>query len=378
MVVVGSSNVAAPDSPANVRASKRTKTSVDIAWDAVDDPYLSHYVIYRGTSADGDFSAVKNTGLLHYTDRHLEGETYYYYVTMVDKFAIESEASDVVNNTAAAPQPPSWVTIEQTSTHKLSIEWQDSLSPYKKRYHLYRSTDGTDYTLIDMPYANHFTDDVMTGGTKYYKIALEDKFEEISDFSEVASFTIDNPVAPTNLAIDRATGRAVTLIWDKIDDENLDGYKVYRSDDGGSTYKLIEISEDTEYVDKNLTPGTWHYKITAKDKFKQESDDSNVVSYVINDLLPYKDTVTVSTAGTPVVADVETTLGRKAIEGSIICLGPGKAQLEFSYDGTTYDNPMWLRPEDYYQISSKKDFMEVSKVRIDSDKDNTQVTLSVI
>jgi len=79
-----------------------------------------------------------------------------------------------------------------------------------------------------------------------------------------------------------------------------------------------------------------------------------------------------------VVADVETTLGRKAIEGSIICLGPGKAQLEFSYDGTTYDNPMWLRPEDYYQISSKKDFMEVSKVRIDSDKDNTQVTLSVI
>jgi len=88
--------------------------------------------------------------------------------------------------------------------------------------------------------------------------------------------------------------------------------------------------------------------------------------------------VTVSTAGTPVVADVETTLGRKAIEGSIICLGPGKAQLEFSYDGTNYDNPMWLRPEDYYEISSKKDFMEVSKVRLDSDMDNTKVTISVI
>lgn len=288
MVVVGAEfSTPALDAPTDVRAERQTMSSVAIAWDPVDDLYIDHYTVYRSALEATGYVAIKNTAKLHYIDRFLDDAVWYYKISVVDRFGIESDLSDPVNNITTIPDQP------------------------------------------------------------------------------------------TNLKITRASGRAVSLTWDASTHYLKKKYNVYRSKDGGD-FSVVATSENPFFTDTNLEPGAWVYKVAVVDKFGGVSTASATVSHSIKDLLPYKDTVTLALADTLEILDVETALGRRASEGSIVCLGKGKLQVEFSYDGTTYDTPMWLRREDHFNIASKKDFMEVSKIRVKTDLAGTQFTLSVI
>ena len=184
--------------------------------------------------------------------------------------------------------------------------------------------------------------------------------------------------APSNLSISRLSGTSLKLMWDPSVDYYHRVYRVYRSDDNFVTETIVKTTSINEFTDRDLPIGTWYYRVIDVDKFDIESDASSISSYEIKELVPFKDTFDIPTAGVPVVKDIETSLGRKAVEGTIICLGSGKLQVEFSADGTNYDTPMWLRQEDYYNISSKKNHIKVSKIRFDTDVSGTDVTISVI
>lgn len=185
-------------------------------------------------------------------------------------------------------------------------------------------------------------------------------------------------VAPSNLTISRLSGTTLKLMWDPSVDYYHRVYRVYRSDDNFATETIVKTTAINEFTDRDLPIDTWYYRIIDVDKFDIESDVSSISSYEIKELVPFKDTFDIPTAGVPVVKDIEDALGRKAVEGTIICLGSGKIQVEFSADGTNYDTPMWLRQEDYYNISSKRDHIKVSKIRFDTDVNGTEVTISVI
>lgn len=184
--------------------------------------------------------------------------------------------------------------------------------------------------------------------------------------------------APFNLSISRLSGTSLKLMWDPSVDYYHRVYRVYRSDDDFVTETIVKTTAINEFTDRDLPIGTWYYRVIDVDKFDIESDASSTSSYEIKELIPFKDTFDIPTAGVPVVKDIEDALGRKAVEGTIICLGTGKLQVEFSADGTNYDTAMWLRQEDYYNISSKKDHIKVSKIRFDTDVSGTDVTISVI
>jgi len=186
------------------------------------------------------------------------------------------------------------------------------------------------------------------------------------------------PDAPSDLTITRLSGTTLKMTWDPSTDDFHKYYKVYRSDDDFTTEILIITTAKNEFTDRDLPVDTWYYQVTDYDLFGVESARSSTKSYEIKALNPYKGTFDIPTAGTPVVKDIETALGRKAVEGTIICLGAGKLQVEFSYDGTNYDTPMWLRQEDYYNISSKRDQLQVSKIRFDTDVSGTDFTISVV
>lgn len=197
----------------------------------------------------------------------------------------------------------------------------------------------------------------------------------------LGGLTTPAPPTPTGLTVVNTHGTHLQLKWDQSGDEERyhKSFEVYRSDDDFATETLVKSpTKLTEMTDRNMEIGTWYYRVVDVDIYGLKSDPCASVAFEIKKLIPFEDTFAITTAGIPVVKDIEGTIGHKAVEGTIICLGAGKIQVEFSYDGVAYDTLMWLRQEDYHNISSKKDQLKVSKIRFDTDVSGTQVTLAVV
>ncbi|MDO8535598.1 MAG: glucoamylase family protein, partial [Candidatus Omnitrophota bacterium] len=93
------------------------------------------------------------------------------------------------------------------------------------------------------------------------------------------------PAAPGGL-LETISGNSVTLSWDANPEADVVGYRVYRSDDQGATFNLLNTSlvVPAAYTDVN-PPGRQHlYRITAVDNADpaNESDPSETVSVSIN------------------------------------------------------------------------------------------------
>ena len=72
----------------------------------------------------------------------------------------------------------------------------------------------------------------------------------------------------------------VTLIWDPVTDEDLAGYRLYKSDQPGTypSQPVITIPAGTEIVMIEVDDGTWYFVLTAIDHSGNESDPSNEVT----------------------------------------------------------------------------------------------------
>ncbi|MCH7495258.1 MAG: fibronectin type III domain-containing protein, partial [Candidatus Marinimicrobia bacterium] len=70
----------------------------------------------------------------------------------------------------------------------------------------------------------------------------------------------------------------ITLSWDRIADDDLTGYNLYRSAGGGELelYKVLE-TEDSSYVDSTVSSDVvYGYQVTAAFVGGRESDPSEV------------------------------------------------------------------------------------------------------
>ena len=143
------------------------------------------------------------------------------------------------------------------------------------------------------------------------------------------------PPTPSGVEIINTYGTNLQLKWDSSTDYDFHRkFEVYRSDDNFATETLIKSPHTlSQHIDKNLSVGTWYYRIVDVDIFDLSSDPSDIVSYEIKELIPFTETFTVTAA---IVKDLNALLGRNAIEGSILNNGPETVTVELSYDGSTY------------------------------------------
>jgi hypothetical protein len=84
--------------------------AVYLFWDPNGEPDLDYYRVYRGFSATGNFDFIGSTGEESYVDLQVvNGETYYYAVSAVDRAGLESGLS--VENVHDTPRPEGYDVI---------------------------------------------------------------------------------------------------------------------------------------------------------------------------------------------------------------------------------------------------------------------------
>jgi len=80
----------------------------------------------------------------------------------------------------------------------------------------------------------------------------------------------------------------VTLIWDPVTDQDLAGYRLYKSDKSGQypSQPVAAIPAGTETVMIEVADGTWYFVLTAYDHSGNESEHSMEVTTGALDTVP--------------------------------------------------------------------------------------------
>jgi hypothetical protein len=107
-------------------------------------------------------------------------------------------------------------------------------------------------------------DQTVTGvASEPYSVVVEDKTP---------------PRTPTGLDLTPSDNSAV-LTWDANDENDLKGYRVYRSERADGDFKLVSsgINIPNTFVDPNYKPGTY-YSVSAEDDFGNQSPRSAAFS----------------------------------------------------------------------------------------------------
>ena len=203
------------------------------------------------------------------------GATYYPELTLTFTPATtDDEAPSVPSNVAA-----------QVTDDDVALSWDASTDNVGvTEYRVYRGATagftadvGSHLGDVSAP-TRAYTDNNRPPGTYYYKVIARDAAGNASAASTAAEATIpappttDNeaPSVPSNVAA-QVTDDDVALSWDaSTDNVGVTEYRVYRGATAGFTADagshLGDVSAPTRaYTDNNRPPGTYYYKVIARD-----------------------------------------------------------------------------------------------------------------
>lgn len=258
--------------PTGLTASPSSPTQIDLTWDAVRDPAVAGYDVFRngllaGTSTTASFS---DTGLSPAT-------TYTYTVAAYDSLGTAGAPSSSVAATTPAdttpPTVPTGLSATLAGANEVDLSWQPSSDNVGVAgYDVYRngakvaSTIGTSYD----------DSSVAQGNTYKYQVDAYDAAGNVSAPSAAVGLKVPDttpPSAPGNLKLTPGYER-ITLSWTASEDNvGVAGYYIYR---GG---RKIATVKHTRYTNTGLVSGTpYRYFVVAYDAAGNKSAASATVS----------------------------------------------------------------------------------------------------
>lgn len=129
--------------------------------------------------------------------------------------------------------------------------------------------------------------------TYYFKISSSRKGQtiessDISNFTTLSSFEDGNaPNPPTNVetSLTGLSGQ-IAVFWNAVSDEDLKGYKIYRSDVSNGEFTAVSngfVARGQErFTDNSVIPGKkYYYHVTAVDQANNESGYNNVAEILV-------------------------------------------------------------------------------------------------
>lgn len=284
-----------PSAPSGLRMEARTGSSITIVWTASsDNTGVAGYEIFR------DGQKVGTSPTASYTDTELTAGKNYTYT--VRAFDASNNISEESASFSAAPLNPEIVRVSPqdmdilggAESKELRVYFTTSGKRWVEKAKFEYSADGINWVTITGNIAGPFEAD---SSTWYYSVLWDirplktGKYNvrySVYDAAGVASsvtvtYDIDRdvPSAPQNLKAESVNGQ-VELTWECPKEADVEGYRIYRS--AGDSEKFLPIEEVigrtvSAYTDISVkNEEVYYYRVTAFDRFKQESQSSNIVS----------------------------------------------------------------------------------------------------
>lgn len=219
---------------------KTTAKGVAITWDTNE----YYYTVYRKTSADGKWKALKKVSGHSYTDTKVEnGKTYYY--TVAAKGGAKNEKGTKI--TFVKP-----VTMSKAVLGKKSVELKWKKSSVADYYLVYKNIDGKwkkVYKTEDAKTVKYVDKDVKSGKKQSYRVYAV-KNGTKSAYTSYSVVFVAQPAAVKATAVKDG----VKLSFGKV--SGAKKYVIYRKADGGEYEKIKSLdSSKLTYTDKKVKKG---------------------------------------------------------------------------------------------------------------------------
>ncbi|MCW2920659.1 MAG: Conserved putative secreted protein [Thermoleophilia bacterium] len=224
----------APASPANLRMTSRTGTSISLEWDpASDDVATAGYRLYQ-VVAGSDVLVVNKPGLTHTVVGLSNATAYWFRIEAYDTASNTSGKSSLATSTLDAIAPTTATNLAPSSITGTSmrVTWDPATDLVGVTgYDLERLVGGS-WTPVGSRSLVQFRDVTgLTSGVSYsYRVRAFDAAGNASTSPELAVATLDTvaPGVPTSLVASSRTGSSFHLAWSAPSDNvGVVGYVVY-------------------------------------------------------------------------------------------------------------------------------------------------------
>ena len=269
-----------------------------ISWSKVNG--AAQYEIYR--SVDGvKFSIIRRTAALAYTDTSAAaGATYYYKVRAMsgsmysDFCAVQTIKYAITSLTAPT------MTLTSGDSGQPVISWTKVSGA--AQYEIFRSTDGSKFSIIRRTAALSYTDTSAAAGTTYYYQVRAINGDVKSAFCAAQSiqYAIGSLTAPT-MTLTSAAGGQPVISWSKVN--GAAQYEIFRSTNG-KNFSIIRRTAALSFTDTSAAAGaTYYYQVRAiNGNVKSDFCAAQSIQYAIASLTAPTMTRTRAANGQPVVS----------------------------------------------------------------------------
>ena len=237
-----------------------------VKWDTI--PYAAKYILYRKVGENGQYSKIKSTTKVSYTDTTVKtGERYYYAVVVSVSIGGKTYTSAISEDGTpfVSLATPAVSSLSNTST---GIQIKYSSVKGATGYIIYRKKSGGSWSKLKTTAETSWVDTSAAAGKAYYYTV-----KAYSNLSGVKFYSGYNKggtglfrVAPSNVKSVTNTTEGLKISWNAS--SNVTGYRIYRKTEGTTSWVKLANSTATSYVDKTAVQGTcYSYRVKAYKKY---------------------------------------------------------------------------------------------------------------
>jgi chitodextrinase len=284
-----------PTTPANLRVTGVTPTTISLAWDASRDAGgLNAYIVYQSSSA-GEWGLYHSPSSTTETDNvGVRGFTKTYWIVAEDNAGNRSaESNRVTATTTPDTSPPTAPTLTVTGVtpSTASLSWTASTDDAgTPAYRVFVNGQPWEFLISTSPDDLARTVRHLTPGTTYaFTVRAADAAGNLSPPSNVATATTQPstdtspPTAPAGLRITRDSGCDVNLVWtgstDNVEPASAIEYEIVVN---GATQRIVTGVTSTFAYHSNVN-GLNTFAVRAVDRAGNSSPLSNAVTSPFQD-----------------------------------------------------------------------------------------------
>lgn len=277
------------------------RQAVSIMWQRNPESDLAGYRVYKDAVANFDIQPGKliaEVNEMEYNDAMVQDNTAFYYkITAVDRRGNESEPSDEIKIQIpdyTAPEKPAGLVVVYVNLDEVRLVWAVNGEEDLLGYRVYRNLIGAferkdQDRVADSVSGNAFTDRNLSENIEYfYCVTAIDSAGNESLFSSILKIKTPDQTAPSppdSLFVAENGNGFIRLRWKAVPEEDLSGYRVYRSEIANDEYILLGESPAHSYVDDQVMPGiSYNYTVTSVDSSNNESQPSRYIVVTTKDV----------------------------------------------------------------------------------------------